>query len=288
MIRELPERNMNEHPNLQVFFPGDSYDTPDDADHPIRDRLFPNTRLYFIGGYIREVFRSRSLAGRNLYDRKAWVASSYRMLKLIERCGGRFHLRGLENLISCRPPLVIVSNHMSVLETFVFPCIIAPLFEVTFVVKESLVTHPLFGPVMRSREPIAVKRENPRQDLRVVLSRGRELLTKGISIIIFPESTRSAEFRPASFNSLGIKLAKSAGVQAMPVAVKTDFWENGKYLKDLGTIVPGRPIHMAFGRPFSIDGTGKDEHQRIIDFIVSHLREWGGRIENRRDDRNRE
>jgi 1-acyl-sn-glycerol-3-phosphate acyltransferase len=242
------------------------------------DRLFLNTRWYFVGGYIREVLRYRSIALRGLYDRKAWADSSFRILQLIERCGGRFHLRGLENLRSCRPPLVIISNHMSILETFVFPCIIAPFIAVTFVVKESLEKHPLFGPVMRAREPIAVKRQNPREDFQTVMTRGKELLAGGTSVIIFPQSTRSAEFVPSAFNSLGIKLAKAAGVQVMPVAVKTDFWENGKYLKDLGAINRNKPIHMVFGKPFSIQGTGKEEHQQVIDFIVSHLRECGGDV----------
>jgi len=271
-------KNNNQRPALQPFFTGDSYDTPDDKRRVLLDRLLLNTRWYFVGGYIAEIIRTRSTAAAGLYDRNVWADSSYRVFRLIEDIGGRFHLRGLENLRSCRPPLVIISNHMSTLETFVFPSIIAPFIEVTFVVKDSLVKHPLFGPIMRSRNPIVVKRENPREDFQTVMTRGRELLAKGTSVIIFPQSTRSAEFIPEEFNSLGIKLAKSAGVQVMPVAVKTDFWENGKYLKDLGAIKRSRPIHMVFGRPFSIQGTGKEEHQKITEFIVAHLREWGGII----------
>jgi 1-acyl-sn-glycerol-3-phosphate acyltransferase len=64
----------------------------------------------------------------------------------------------------------------------------------------------------------------------------------------------------------------------MPVAVKTDFWGNGRYLKDLGVINRSKPIHIVFGQPFSIQGTGKDEHKQVIDFIISHLREWGGLV----------
>jgi 1-acyl-sn-glycerol-3-phosphate acyltransferase len=64
----------------------------------------------------------------------------------------------------------------------------------------------------------------------------------------------------------------------MPVTVKTDFWENGKYLKDLGAINRSKPIHVVFGQPFSIKGTGKEEHEQIIDFIVSHLRNWGATV----------
>ena len=37
---------------------------------------------------------------------------------------------------------------------------------VTFVVKESLETMPIFGPVMRSRKPVTVGRENPREDMQ--------------------------------------------------------------------------------------------------------------------------
>ncbi len=263
---------------MESFFTGSSYDTPDDKPRFIGDRLFLNTRWYFVGGYIAEIFRSRSMALKDLYNRKAWAESSYRIFKLIEGCGGRFHLRGLDNLRSCQKPLVFISNHMSILETFVFPCIIAPLMEVTFVVKEGLVRHPLFGPVMRSRNPIVVRRDNPREDFQTVMTKGQELLAKGTSIIIFPQSTRSAEFIPGEFNTLGIKLARATGVQVMPVAVKTDFWKNGKYLKDLGAVNRSKPIHMVFSQPFTIQGSGKDEHKQVIDFIVSNLQQWGASI----------
>ncbi len=62
--------------------------------------------------------------------------------------------------------------------------------KVTFVVKESLVKHPLFGDVMRSRNPIVVGRTDPRKDFEAVMNEGAEKLSKGISIIIFPQSTQ--------------------------------------------------------------------------------------------------
>jgi 1-acyl-sn-glycerol-3-phosphate acyltransferase len=256
---------------MESFFIGSSYDTPEDYPRLLVDRLFLNTRWYFVGRYTKEIIKARSLSINGLYDRKAWAESSYRVFKLIEGCGGRFHLRGLENLRSFQGPVVFISNHMSTLETFVFPCIIAPLMEVTFVVKESLVKHPLFGPLMRSRDPLVVSRNNPREDFQTVMIKGKELLARGTSIIIFPQSTRTVEFIPEEFNSLGIKLARAAGVQVVPVAIKTDFWENGKYLKDVGPLNRTRPIYMVFGKPFKIQGSGKDEHKRIIDFIITQI-----------------
>jgi 1-acyl-sn-glycerol-3-phosphate acyltransferase len=260
---------------LKSFFVGSSYDTPETLPRALGDRLVLNTRWFFAGRYLQEVISSRSIALRGLYDRKAWAETSYRVFRLIEECGGRFHLRGLENLSTGHGPFVFISNHMSTLETMTFPSIIAPCMEVTFVVKESLASHPLFGPVMSARNPILVKRSNPREDFQTVMAKGKEFLANGTSVIIFPQSTRSAEFIQEEFNSLGIKLARAAGAQVLPVAIKTDFWGNGKYLKELGPITRHNSIHMVFGRPFPVQGSGKEEHKQVIDFIITHLRQWG-------------
>ena len=163
---------------------------------------------------------------------------------------------------------------MSTLETMILPCIIAPHRELTFVVKESLVRHPLFKDVMLSRNPIVVGRADPRKDLEAVMNGGAELLSKGVSIIIFPQSTRNIEFIPEEFNSLGVKLAKKAGVPVVPIALKTDFWGNGKLVKELGPLDPKKTIHFKFGEPFMVTGNGKEENNRIISFIQASLEEW--------------
>ncbi len=116
---------------MEVFFPGDYYDTPAGTPRLLADRLSLNTRIYFFGGCLGEVLRSRRLALAGQYDDQAWARSSYQIFKLIEGCGGRFRIRGLDNLRQTPGPVVLVSNHMSTLETFVFPCIIAPERRVT-------------------------------------------------------------------------------------------------------------------------------------------------------------
>ena len=258
------------------YFPADTYHTPEDTPRAFLDKLSLNTRWYFAFKYIDIVLKARKTVLQGRYDNKEWAKSSINTLRLIEACGGRFHITGLDNLRRCQGPVVFISNHMSTLETFVFPCIIAPLMDVTFVVKESLVTHPIFGPVMRSRNPIVVSRSNSREDLHAVLTKGQELLASGVSVIIFPQSTRTVEFKPEEFNSLGIKLASRAGVQFLPVAIKTDFWENGKIIKDLGPLNRKQPIHMKFGAPQTLTGTGKEEHKKVVEFICENLQTWNG------------
>lgn len=259
---------------MEPLFKDSSYDTPYNQPRLLIDRLSMNTRLFFAAGIINIVNKARRLANNGYYNDESWVKSSYDIMKLIEGCGGKFHLRGLDNISSCKEPVVFISNHMSTLETFIFPCLIEPLKEVAFVVKDSLVKHPFFGPVMRSRDPIVVSRSNPKEDFKIVMGKGQELLAKGTSLIIFPQSTRTETFSPEQFNSLGIKLAKASSVRVIPVAIKTDFWGNGKILKDFGPIHRNRHIFMAFGEPIAINGSGKEEHKHIIDFIQSHLNEW--------------
>jgi 1-acyl-sn-glycerol-3-phosphate acyltransferase len=256
------------------YFGADSYHTPVKEHLSIRDKLRLNSRLYFMWKYISIVLRTRKQAVRKLYDTKAWTDSSFAIFRFIENTGGKFHITGMENITKSEGPVLFISNHMSTLETMIFPCIIQPLREVTFVVKESLVKHPLFGDVMRSRNPIVVGRTDPRKDFEAVMNGGLDRLNKGISVIIFPQSTRSIEFKTEDFNSLGVKLAKKAGVKVVPVAIRTDFWGNGKVIKELGPIDSKKPIHIRFGEPFSITGNGKEDNQRIIDYIKSSLEEW--------------
>jgi 1-acyl-sn-glycerol-3-phosphate acyltransferase len=163
---------------------------------------------------------------------------------------------------------------MSAMESMIFPCLIAPFREVTFVVKESLTTHPLFGPVMRARKPIAVGRANSREDLMLVMKTGKEYLEKGLSIVIFPQGGRRDIFKAEEFNSLGVKLAKSAGMRVIPIALKTDFWGNGNIIRDLGPIRRKRKIKISIGEPLEISGNGRKQNDQIIEFIGQNLKEW--------------
>ena len=127
---------------------------------------------------------------------------------------------------------------------------------------------------MRSRDPIVVGRVNPREDLSAVLDGGVERLRKGISIIVFPQSTRSSVFDARHFNSIGVKLARKAGVPIVPVALKTDAWGQGKKIKELGPVKAGMAVRYRFARPMRVRGQGKEEHAAICEYISSTLAAW--------------
>jgi 1-acyl-sn-glycerol-3-phosphate acyltransferase len=257
-----------------AYFTENTYDTPENHPRAWADRLLINSRGYFLYKYAGVVIRARRKALDKIYDTEAWAHSSIEIFKILENCGGRFHLSGLNNIDPQNGPYVFVSNHMSALETQIFPCIIASKLDVTFVVKSSLISYPFFGPILRATKPIVVSRENSRIDLMRVLSKGERLLSEGISVVIFPQSTRRLYLVPKEFNSLGVKLASKAKVKVLPVAIKTNFWGNGKIVKDLGPLNRNNPIYMEFGKPFEIKGKGKEENDQIIAFIQDRLKKW--------------
>ncbi len=238
-------------------------------------RMFPS--LFFYYRMVSIVFRGSRLAKKGLYDNIAWAKSSIGILNAMEKVGTSFEISGVENVKKLNSPCVYIGNHMSTLETFVLPVILVPYNKATFVIKKSLIEFPVFKHIMISRDPVVVGRENPREDLTIVLKEGEKKLRTGISIIIFPQRTRTVHFNPQDFNSIGIKLAKRAGVPIVPVAVKTDAWGQGKLIKDFGKIDPHKNVHFAFGEPMQIQGRGNGEHQRVINFIAAKLAEWGAK-----------
>ncbi len=213
-------------------------------------------------------------ASLGVYDDQKWVFGSLRVFKLLESVGVRFEIENLGLPGRLQGPVVFVANHMSTLETFILPCLIQPRCRIVFVVKESLLRFPFFGRVMRARNPVAVGRKNPRQDLRVVLEQGSLRLGEGNSVVIFPQTTRSVRFAPEQFNSMGIKLAKRADVPVVPVALKTDAWGVGRWLKDFGPIDRGKTVRIAFGEPVTVQGAGQGEHTKVVEFIQGKLEGW--------------
>ncbi len=258
---------------------GNEYVTSADTRRALGDRFFPSAGVYFYAGFVGIIARERYRIARGRYElggsnQTAVLQSTHPIFRLIERCNGRFHITGLEHVPACSEPMVIISNHMSALETTILPFLVAPFRPVTFVVKTSLLEYPVFGSVLATHQPIAVERANPREDFQMVMQEGAARLAQGMAVIVYPQSTRSLTFDPQTFNTLGIKLARKANVPVLPVAVKTNFWGNGRYLRDFGPIDRTQPIHIAFGPPMPVQGNGKATHQQVVEFITAQLQQW--------------
>jgi 1-acyl-sn-glycerol-3-phosphate acyltransferase len=238
------------------------------------DYLFLGSRWWYSATTLNVICRCARFSKKGKLTREEFIKIGLANMKCVENAGGYVNIENLAALEKTEGPVVVIGNHMSMLETLVLPGIVNPYHEATYVIKKSLAEYPVLKHTMKAIRGIKVSRENPREDFKVVMKEGKQLLQEGISIIIFPQSTRSVEFQPEIFNSIGIKLAKSMKVPVIPLALKTDFLENGTIMKDFGPIHRKRKVFFHFGEPMEISGNGKDEHQKIVDFIQQKLEEF--------------
>ncbi len=251
------------------------YETP----QPCMSKPKTRTALGYYLQQCRVVFACNRSIRRGEWCRQIWQYHSHQMWRNIEGAGGRFEVTGLEHLTALKgQPAVIVANHMSMLETVTLPSLILPFLQLSMVVKEILTRYPVFGLVMYTVDPIIVTRNNPREDFRRVMEQGPEIIGRGKSILMFPQSTRMPQFEPGQFNTLGVKLARKAGVPVVPLALKTDFQGIGRIFRDAGPLHRERTIHFSFGPAMTVAGTGRDTHQACVDFITARVAGWGVEI----------
>ena len=255
----------------RLLYENNRYQTPEGVTSFFA-RLFPSFSFYT--SFLKQIYLAARKAKKKNYDIEDWRLSSFKIMQALERTGLKITISGVEHLQNLDTPCVIVGNHVSMMDTVILPAIISQEIPTTFIIKKSLMDYPVFKHVMRSRDPIALSRTNAREDLKKVMVEGKKRLDQGISITVFPQTTRGTKFDPKQFNTIGIKLAKRAGVPVLPVAIKTDAWTNGKIIKDLGRIHPEVSTHFAFHAPITIEGKGREEHQQVIDFISGKLKEW--------------
>lgn len=248
-----------------------SYDSP--PRYPLWPLAMAPSAMFYLRAF-SIVWKAAQMAKKGIYTEGDWAKSSLDTLRALESCGVQFQIRGMEQVVASHQPCVFIGNHMSTLETFILPTLIAPYRSVTFVVKQSLIDYPLFKYVMRSRNPVVVNRSNPREDLKTVLEQGCQRLNAGTSVVVFPQTTRTTQFDAEQFNTIGIKLAKKAGVPIIPLALKTDCWGNGRRFKDFGAIDPARKVHFEFGAELDSAANPRQLHSTIVDFIQNKLHSW--------------
>ena len=257
----------------------DTYVTPEERRRRFeRKKLFKGPFWFYvrycilvINAGIQFLFTKNPQAGVTL--------EALRMIRILENQGADFTCEGLNRYPAEKGPYVFACNHMGTMEPNVLPGLVASKTPMTFVVKTSLMKVPFFGRILRRLQAIPVDRKHPGEDLVQVLQEGERLLAQGTSVILFPEGTRQKVFSPKKFNSLAVKLALRAGVPVVPVAVKTDFWGDGQKIKDFGPLHLDKKVHISFGEPLQLSGRGKAEHHRVVEYISSHLKEWGADIE---------
>jgi 1-acyl-sn-glycerol-3-phosphate acyltransferase len=126
----------------------------------------------------------------------------------------RFHTSGFRPT-DPRRPYVAVSNHESIADIF----LISHLpWEMKWLSKEAIFRLPIMGWMMRLAGDIAVKRGS-RESRAEALEECRARLANNVSVMIFPEGTRSRTRELLPFRDGAFRLAVETGCPILPMAV---------------------------------------------------------------------
>jgi 1-acyl-sn-glycerol-3-phosphate acyltransferase len=144
---------------------------------------------------------------------------------LILRIGGvSVKTDGLSN-IDPRRQYIFMANHQSNID---IPVLIRslPAFQLRWIAKKELLWVPLFGWAMWAAKHILVNRAD-RFGAAGSLKKAKERMKAGISVVFFPEGTRSSDGKLLPFKRGGFLLAVKTQTPIVPVTI------NGS-----GTILP--------------------------------------------------
>ncbi len=126
----------------------------------------------------------------------------------------RVRVRGIENIEHAQT-YVIVANHQSMAD-------IALLFQTRmqfkWIAKNSLFRFPILGWCMTLARHVRLKRENF-SSIKQALRQAEGWLDSGVSVIFFPEGTRSRTGEMNIFRNGAFKLAVKKQVPILPIAI---------------------------------------------------------------------
>jgi 1-acyl-sn-glycerol-3-phosphate acyltransferase len=125
-----------------------------------------------------------------------------------------FRIEGAE-AIDPMKPYVFVANHSSFTDVF----LVARLpWEMKWLAKKSIFSIPLLGWQLRAAGDVPIVRGD-RESAQEAVEEMRKRLARGLSMILFPEGTRSPDGSLGEFRDGAFRLAIEAGVDVVPLAI---------------------------------------------------------------------
>jgi 1-acyl-sn-glycerol-3-phosphate acyltransferase len=172
-----------------------------------------------------------------------WVVVRLWSPVLLWAGGARLHVEGMAN-VDLSKPAVYVSNHQSTID---IPILFFTLREnLRFVAKHTLRYVPVLGWYMSLSRFVFIDRSNRTRAI-ASLDEAADRIRGGISIVMFPEGTRSGTRHILPFKKGPFALAEKANVPVVPVSIEG----SGQLMpKNSWVITPGA-ISVRFGKPLN-------------------------------------
>jgi 1-acyl-sn-glycerol-3-phosphate acyltransferase len=184
-------------------------------------------------------------------------------------CGITVRVRRLARLDPATP-YVFMSNHRSQFDILA-NVVALPEFQLRWVAKRELARVPVFGWALRHTGHIIVDRGDHEQAVGSLRVAGERMHDEGISVIIFPEGTRSRVGEPMlPFKKGGFMLALATGLPIVPMVVKG----SGELLPSGSWQARAGVVDVVVGPPIATVGVDREElMHRVRSFMLEQLGE---------------
>lgn len=175
-------------------------------------------------------------AGARLRYRIAHIWMKLNVTSAQSMLGIKTRVSGLNNLpADPRQGIVLLSKHQSTFDVFLIAAVMPR--PVAFVFKKELLKIPFFGWALACLDMIRIDRTQRRRAFADVLSQGHRLLGDGLWVTMFPEGTRMERGEVGEYKRGGSRLAVSAGVPVVPVAITSaKVWPRKAFVKRPGVV----------------------------------------------------
>ena len=147
---------------------------------------------------------------------------------------------------------VFVANHSSFLDVLLLLAYIPNNFR--FIVKQESFRRPMLGSILRGSRQIPVDRKNPKQSV-LSLRDAAGMLSQGISIVVFPEGTRTRDGELGDFKTTPFLLPLQTGLPVLPIRIEGTF----AALRRGSVLLRTLPVSVAFRDPIQVPS---DRHDR--------------------------
>ena len=182
-----------------------------------------------------------------------WIWGVLYLLKRI--CGLSYELKGIKHINDINAK-IIASKHQSAFETLVLYYTIP---KAIFIHKYELFFIPIFGLYLKKLDMVAINRSKRIKTLNKLIIKSKLKISKGYSLIIFPEGTRKTPGADTDYKSGVAGIYKELNTGVIPVAVNSGiFWP-----KNSLKIKPGKII-IEFLDPIN-KGLTKEDFLKILE-----------------------
>lgn len=200
----------------------------------------------------------------SLFDRKgklAYAISRFWTWAILKIGGIRLKVQGLEHLDSNRQ-YIFMANHQSNID---IPVLVQSLskFQLRWVAKKELLSVPFFGWALWASRHIVVDRSS-RSGAMASLRKAREKIEGGISVVLFPEGTRSLDGQLLPFKRGGFILAIKTQTPIVPITING----SGAILPRGDWRIRGGEIEVIVSEPVPLD----QHHMGNLRGLLSHVR----------------